>query len=145
MFCASAEFAAIILFGITGTIKSAYRILCGITMVYGIANAYVVQFRTNPIVPWDILSIKTAASVADNYDFTPTVRMVAATIALTALIVLLHFAKVSVCRIAFWKRAAAAAAVVFVLAGFSGIYTGLHDECGWSSGNLCDESGVYVH
>lgn len=114
------EFVAVILFGITGTIKSAYRILCGITMVYGIANAYVVQFRTNPIVPWDILSIKTAASVADNYDFTPTVRMVAATIALTALIVLLHFAKVSVRRIAFWKRAAAAAAVVFVLVGFSG-------------------------
>ena len=35
----------------------------------GLANYFVLNFRSNPIMPWDILSIKTAASVADNYSY----------------------------------------------------------------------------
>ena len=50
------ELLAGILFCLTGRLRTAYRILGGVSMVYGIANAYVVRFRTNPIVPWDILS-----------------------------------------------------------------------------------------
>lgn len=34
-----------------------------------LANFYVVRFRGQCIVPWDIFSLRTAASVADNYDF----------------------------------------------------------------------------
>ncbi|MBQ9991072.1 MAG: LTA synthase family protein [Lachnospiraceae bacterium] len=35
----------------------------------GLANYFVLNFRSAPIMPWDILSIKTAASVADNYSY----------------------------------------------------------------------------
>lgn len=32
-------------------------------------NYYVLKFRSAPVMPWDIFSIRTAASVADNYDY----------------------------------------------------------------------------
>ncbi|MGN0306246.1 MAG: LTA synthase family protein [Lachnospiraceae bacterium] len=35
----------------------------------GLANYFVLAFRSAPIMPWDILSLKTAASVADNYSY----------------------------------------------------------------------------
>ena len=64
------ELLAWIFVSVTGKIQSGLRIELVTAMIYGIANAYVVRFRTNPIVPWDIFSWKTAASVASNYDFT---------------------------------------------------------------------------
>lgn len=33
----------------------------------GTVNYFVVSFRSSPIVPWDLYSLRTAASVADNY------------------------------------------------------------------------------
>ena len=63
------ELVTVFLFVLTGKLKAAHRIVYIAAMIYGIANSYVVRFRTNPIVPWDIFSWKTAASVADNYDF----------------------------------------------------------------------------
>lgn len=62
------ELLAWIFVSVTGKIQSGLRIELVTAMIYGIANAYVVRFRTNPIVPWDIFSWKTAASVASNYD-----------------------------------------------------------------------------
>lgn len=35
--------------------------------IFGFANYLVVSFRSSPIVPWDLYSIRTAASVAGNY------------------------------------------------------------------------------
>ena len=89
-------------------------------MIYGIANSYVVRFRTNPIVPWDIFSWKTAASVADNYDFMPDTRMVVVTLVFFAAIVLFRFIKVKVTRLVFWKRLIPAALVAVVLSLFAG-------------------------
>lgn len=37
--------------------------------IIGVGNYFVVMFRSNPIVPWDIYSFETAMSVADNYVF----------------------------------------------------------------------------
>ena len=39
-------------------------------VVYGVAEHYVVTFRTTPIVPYDIFSIKTAMTVAGGYQYT---------------------------------------------------------------------------
>ena len=75
------ELLAWIFVSVTGKIQIGLRI-------YGIANAYVVRFRTNPIVPWDIFSWKTAASVASNYDFKPDTRMVVVTLVFLGMIVL---------------------------------------------------------
>ena len=60
------------LFFLTGSGRIALRIETVIALIYGLVNHYVMAFRSTPFVPWDIYSIKTAASVADNYDFTPT-------------------------------------------------------------------------
>lgn len=38
-------------------------------MIVGLANYYVIEFRSVPIYPWDIFSLKTAASVSDNYNY----------------------------------------------------------------------------
>lgn len=48
------ELVTVFLFVLTGKLKAAHRIVYIAAMVYGIANSYVVRFRTNPIVPWDI-------------------------------------------------------------------------------------------
>ncbi len=87
------ELAAWFLFFVTGRVKGALRIELLVTLVYGVANAYVVEFRTNPIVPWDLFSIRTAASVVENYDLTPDRRMVLVTGIIIFLIVMLRFVK----------------------------------------------------
>lgn len=85
------ELIAWIFFFIIGRARMALRFELVMAMVYGLANTYVVKFRTNPIVPWDLLSIKTAASVASNYDLTPDKRMMVVTGFFVLLIVLLQF------------------------------------------------------
>lgn len=110
----------IVLFLLTGKLKTAHRIVYGVAMIYGIANSYVVRFRTNPIVPWDIFSWKTAASVAGNYNFMPDTRMVVVTLVFLVAIALFHFIKVKVTRFVFWKRLIPAALVAVVLSLFAG-------------------------
>lgn len=70
------ELIAGILFFVTGRARVALRLELLVAMIYGLANTYVVKFRTNPIVPWDLFSIRTAASVAGNYDLVPDKRMI---------------------------------------------------------------------
>ena len=53
-----------------GSFRLGYSISTVFTLILGIANYFVVEFRSSPIVPWDLLSIGTAASVADNYTYT---------------------------------------------------------------------------
>lgn len=54
-------------------------------LAFGLTNHYVMLFRSTPFVPWDIFSVKTAASVAGGYDFTPDGRTIAVTLAFAAL------------------------------------------------------------
>ena len=61
---------------LTGSIKSGMTAGILIPMIFGLANYFVVQFRGNPIVPWDFLSLGTALSVADNYEFVFTWKVV---------------------------------------------------------------------
>ncbi|MBQ1680654.1 MAG: LTA synthase family protein [Agathobacter sp.] len=67
------------------------RILSICAMLFGLINHYVMKFRSTPFVPWDIFSIKTAKSVAGNYDFTPDVRTVIVTVLFLAIIAGLQF------------------------------------------------------
>lgn len=57
------------LFFLTGSVRIASMIETGFFMIYGLANYFVLSFRSAPIMPWDFASIKTAASVADNYSY----------------------------------------------------------------------------
>lgn len=114
------ELMAWLVFFLSGSIRFAIRTETVIAMIYGIANAYVVRFRTNPIVPWDFFSWKTAASVAGNYDFTPDTRMVVVTLVFAAMLVLVHWLKIKINQIKIWKRLMPAAGVILVLVLFAG-------------------------
>ena len=114
------ELIAWILYFLVGRVRTALRIELVIAMVFGLSNAYVVRFRTNPIVPWDLFSWKTAASVAANYDFKPDTHMVVVTLLFLAGIALLQFVKKESGTIKIWKRLILAAAFCVVLTGFVG-------------------------
>ena len=75
-------------FCVTTRMKTALTITTAISLGVGLGNCYVMRFRENPIVPWDIFSVKTAASVADNYSFVPSAPMVWVTLGLLAMILL---------------------------------------------------------
>lgn len=45
-------------------------------MLFGLVNYFVVDFRSSPIVPWDLYSLGTAVSVAGNYEYTISGRLV---------------------------------------------------------------------
>lgn len=113
------ELSAGLLFCLTGRLRIAYRVLGTAAMLFGIANAYVVRFRTNPIVPWDIFSWRTAANVAGNYDFTPDRRMALVTALFLAALFLLQPVRVRFARLRFFQRLIPAAAVLLALALFS--------------------------
>ena len=119
------ELLAWIFVSVTGKIQSGLRIELVTAMIYGIANAYVVRFRTNPIVPWDIFSWKTAASVASNYDFKPDTRMVVVTLVFLGMIVLLQFVKTGIPKFQLWKRLIPAGVCCIVLVLFVNL---LQDE-----------------
>lgn len=52
-----------------------------IFLSFGIANYFVVQFRGQPILPWDIQSVSTAMAVSGGYEYTPTQQMALAVMA----------------------------------------------------------------
>lgn len=63
------ELTGLLLFGIFKYVRIALMLQSGIFMIVGLANYYVLNFRAAPIRPWDLYSIQTAASVADNYSY----------------------------------------------------------------------------
>ena len=60
---------ALLLFGIVKYVRAALMLQTAFFMVAGLANYYVLNFRSAPIMPWDIYSISTAASVAGNFNY----------------------------------------------------------------------------
>lgn len=56
-------------FFIVGRTSISMAICVSAIAIIGVGNYFVVMFRSNPIVPWDIYSFETAMSVADNYVF----------------------------------------------------------------------------
>ena len=97
------ELIAGILFFVTGKVRTALRIELIAAMLFGLANTYVVKFRTNPIVPWDFLSIRTAVSVAGNYDLTPSGRMIGITLLFLGLLFGIQFVTLHMPKIQ-WKK-----------------------------------------
>lgn len=56
--------------------------------IVGLVNYFVLDFRSAPVMPWDILSVKTAVSVADNYNYRLD-KQAAIVLALFALMLLI--------------------------------------------------------
>lgn len=101
-----------------------------VAITFGIANYFVVQFRGQPILPWDFTSFSTALTVSGGYEYIPTRKM--------ALAVMSYLCTVGVCmklsprsralparrvrrkeRLAALAMAVALAAVLFPMNGLS--------------------------
>lgn len=63
------EFMGLLFFGIFKYVRLALMLQSGIFMIAGLVNYYVLNFRSAPVMPWDIYSLQTAASVADNFNY----------------------------------------------------------------------------
>ncbi len=75
---------AALLILLTGRARLALAVQTTIALLAGLANYYVLLFRSSPILPWDIFSMETAATVADNfrYDLSPRALLTLAGFAL---------------------------------------------------------------
>ena len=62
-----------------GSFGAGYAAAAAILMGVAIVNFYVQQFRGSPIVPWDFLSIRTAANVAGGFEYKIYWQMLLAT------------------------------------------------------------------
>lgn len=71
-----------------GSFRWGYTAATVFFMLCGIANFFVMQFRSSPIVPWDLLSIGTAASVANNYTYEMPISFVLNTFGFALLLIL---------------------------------------------------------
>ena len=57
----------------------------------GLANYYVYRFRSNPILPWDVYSLKTAASVSGNYDYSLSSATIKVIVAFVVMAIAIFF------------------------------------------------------
>ncbi len=64
------ELLMLLFFMLFGSLKWSLRFQTVFFMLIGLANYYVLEFRSAPIMPWDIYSFKTAMSVAGNFEYT---------------------------------------------------------------------------
>lgn len=87
------ECIALFLFALTGRINIALTLQTIFCAVYGLAGYFILEFRGAPIQPWDILSLDTAASVADNYEYKLDSAAVIVLLCFAALLILEHFLK----------------------------------------------------
>lgn len=71
-----------------GKVSRGYCAATVFFMLCGFANYCVVSFRSSPIVPWDIYSLRTAVSVADNYSLEISGQLMAVLLAFAGLFVL---------------------------------------------------------
>ncbi|MBQ9549177.1 MAG: LTA synthase family protein [Lachnospiraceae bacterium] len=66
----------IFIYALSGSLRLSLYILSAFAFFTGLAEHYVYKFRGSTLLPWDFMSLRTAASVADNYDYTPEGRVV---------------------------------------------------------------------
>lgn len=59
----------LLILGISGTTRIAVPFSSALLFALSLAEAFVVDFRSRPIMPWDITSLGTAMSVTENYVF----------------------------------------------------------------------------
>lgn len=101
-----------------GRLKWALRLQSIFFMVVGLANYYIISFRSAPIMPWDIYSIGTALSVANNFKYTIEKEAVFVLIGFILLIIAESMVNLELRDSGKWKKRfwgiRAAGAVVFL-------------------------------
>ena len=72
-----------------------------ICLFVGLANYYTMEFRDSPILPWDLLSVRVALSVTNNYTFTITW---AETATIQGFLLLMILGSKNRARAGVWKK-----------------------------------------
>ena len=89
----------VLFFGLTGRVKGAYIGTLLFCAIYGLANKFILLFRGTPIVPWDLYSLRTAVSVAGNYEYSIDGAMLITILAFVlAIFFVLQFSHVRVTK-----------------------------------------------
>lgn len=132
----------LLIFGISGSTRISIPVSSGILYGISLAETFVVSFRSRPIMMGDVLAVKTAMTVAGNYNYTPTLMMIICGLLLIMWNVLAQFVFVRVRgrkkRITVFGASAGAAAV-FIGCFYSFIIPGLSLEV-----NLWDPMTSYA-
>ena len=118
------EMVYLLLFFLTGSIRIACLTGSFLFLVIGLGNYFVVEFRSAPIVPWDIYSVRTAASVAENYDYTLSLQAGICLGIFVLLLVLAFFARWKPQRFRWPLRLGLSALTCVLMAGYT---VRLHD------------------
>ncbi len=74
-----------LLYFFSGSIRISVMVCSPVFLIFGTANMFVKEFKGSPLVPMDVGSIATAASVADNFHYTAGYE-IAFSLALTLLV-----------------------------------------------------------
>lgn len=112
------EFIQLFLFALIGNLKISLAIETILALLIGLSNYYVLSFRSTPIVPWDIFSVRTAISVAENYDYTLAARQIWTIIGFLVLLVLEQvFVKLKIEKGRLLRRFFALMSVAVVMTG----------------------------
>ena len=106
-----------LLLAITGSAVIALRTETILGIALSIANYYVISFRGSPVVPWDLMSLGTAASVAGNYDYTLPPRQIALILLMLFLAFTECYAKIHISRKKILLRAGSAVISIACMAG----------------------------
>lgn len=77
-----------IIFALSGSFRLSYLIINPILYGLGLAHSYIMDFRGTPFLPMDFLSIKTAAGVANTYNYTPTYKVMTASLIFIFIIII---------------------------------------------------------
>ena len=105
---------------LSGSVRRGFQIATLVPMLFGLTNYFVVSFRGSPIVPWDLLSLGTAVSVADNYTFTLSWKAAASVLMFIWMILIVSKSSVTFRN---WKIRFAVAAVWLI--GLGGYVSGI--------------------
>ena len=100
------QLVAIVLFALIGRLRISLRIQTLLCMLFGLMEYYIQRFRGKPIVPWDITSAGTAASVANNFDYFLDTR---GKLVIAGFIVLLIAAQLADAKLPAFKKSKMAA------------------------------------
>ncbi|MGN0292497.1 MAG: LTA synthase family protein [Lachnospiraceae bacterium] len=79
--------AGLFLYELTGRIWCSAVFLSLYSLTVGIVNYFVMSFRNNPLLPWDLKSAKTALSVSSSYNYDIDYRFVVSTSVLILMMI----------------------------------------------------------
>ncbi len=114
------ELLALLLFSVFGKLHVALMAETLFFAIYGLANYFVLNFRSVPIQPWDLLSIGTAGSVAGNYDYTLDRQALLVVLGFLFLLILEFFCRFTLKK-GTWKLRLPMAATLVVMLGAFGL------------------------